>query len=87
MLATRRHKPEVEHGRFDDDWKAEADAAGWGPDAAERLVGWSPAAGRHRRPTGGGGSTTVVFDEHGQPEHAERIVDPRSGSPTCCAPS
>ena len=28
VLATRRHKPEVEAGRFDEAWKAEAEAAG-----------------------------------------------------------
>lgn len=38
VLATRRGKPEVEHERFDTVWKAEALAAGWGPDAAETLV-------------------------------------------------
>jgi conjugative relaxase-like TrwC/TraI family protein len=38
VLATRRHKPEREGERFDAAWKAEALAAGWGPDAAESLV-------------------------------------------------
>lgn len=36
--ATRRAKPEVETERFDAAWKAEAIAAGWGPDAAEALL-------------------------------------------------
>ncbi len=75
VLATRRHKPEVEHGRFDDGWKAEAEAAGWGPDAAER---WSPGTAtvsRHRRGRRGG-SPRCVFDEHGRPDSIERIVDP-----------
>jgi conjugative relaxase-like TrwC/TraI family protein len=39
VLATRRNKPEVEHERFDTAWKLEATAAGWGPDAAEALLG------------------------------------------------
>jgi conjugative relaxase-like TrwC/TraI family protein len=38
VLATRRAKPEVETERFDAAWKAEAIAAGWGPDAAEALL-------------------------------------------------
>jgi conjugative relaxase-like TrwC/TraI family protein len=38
VLATRRGKPEVEGERFDAEWKAEATAAGWGPDAAEALI-------------------------------------------------
>jgi conjugative relaxase-like TrwC/TraI family protein len=38
VLATRRNKPEVEHGRFDAEWKAEANAAGWGPAEAEALL-------------------------------------------------
>ncbi|MGE3689386.1 MAG: MobF family relaxase [Acidimicrobiia bacterium] len=38
VLATRRGKPEVEGERFDAQWKAEATAAGWGPDAAEALI-------------------------------------------------
>ena len=75
VLATRRRKPEVEHGRFDDDWKTEAIAAGWGPEAAEALVAWY--AGRQ-----GPGekevpwrAADVVFDEDGAPMHVERIVD------------
>lgn len=38
VLATRRAKPEVETERFDAAWKAEAIAAGWGPDAADALT-------------------------------------------------
>jgi conjugative relaxase-like TrwC/TraI family protein len=75
VLATRRHKPEVEHGRFDEAWKAEAEAAGWGPDAAERLVGWS----MQRAGTTFDGAwrlDAVGFDEHGRAERYERIVDP-----------
>lgn len=37
-MATRRHKGEVEDERFDLAWKAEALAAGWGPEAAEALI-------------------------------------------------
>jgi conjugative relaxase-like TrwC/TraI family protein len=56
--------PEVEHRRFDEGWKAEAQAAGWGPDAAERLVGWSQQhAGQ--RADGGWRLDTVLFDERG----------------------
>jgi conjugative relaxase-like TrwC/TraI family protein len=74
VLATRRRKPEVEHGRFDDDWKQEATAAGWGPDAAEALVAWyanrhpgDPEPSPWRLPT-------VVFDELGAASYVERIV-------------
>ncbi len=38
VWATRRAKGEVEHGRFDDGWKLEAIAHGWGPEDAELLV-------------------------------------------------
>lgn len=38
VLATRRNKPEVEHERFDAEWKAEATAAGWGLAEAEALL-------------------------------------------------
>lgn len=38
VLATRRRKPEVEHERFDAAWKAEAAAAGWGPEHAAALL-------------------------------------------------
>ncbi|CAB4568940.1 unannotated protein [freshwater metagenome] len=38
VWATRRSKGEVEHGRFDDGWKLEAIAHGWGPEEAELLV-------------------------------------------------
>ena len=37
-LATRRNKPEVEDQRFDTAWKAEATAAGWGPEQVETLL-------------------------------------------------
>lgn len=75
VLATRRRKPEVEHGRFDDDWKREAIDAGWGPDAAEALVAWYAA--RHPTPTVDSPwrVADVTFDEHGTPVHVERLVD------------
>lgn len=38
VFATRRHKPEVEHERFDAAWKREAAEFGWGPDQAEALL-------------------------------------------------
>jgi conjugative relaxase-like TrwC/TraI family protein len=38
VWATRRSKGEVEHGRFDDGWKLEATAHGWGPPEAELVV-------------------------------------------------
>lgn len=38
VLATRRGKPEAEDERFDAAWKAEATAAGWGPDRAQALL-------------------------------------------------
>jgi conjugative relaxase-like TrwC/TraI family protein len=75
VLATRRHKPEVEHGRFDETWKAEAQAAGWGPDAAERLVGWSVQRAGHTVETGWH-LDDMIFDEHGRAEHVERLVEP-----------
>jgi conjugative relaxase-like TrwC/TraI family protein len=38
VWATRRSKSEMEHGRFDDGWKLEATAHGWGPAEAELLI-------------------------------------------------
>lgn len=38
VLATRRGKPELEGERFDALWKAEAIAAGWGPEQADALI-------------------------------------------------
>ena len=74
VLATRRRKPEVEHARFDDDWKLEAAAAGWGPDAAEALLASTA------RPLRAAASSPwhmpgIVFDEHGTAHHVERIVE------------
>ena len=77
VLATRRHKPEVEDGRFDEAWKAEAQAAGWGPDAAERLAGWSLQRPGHTV-EGCWRLDDVVFDEDGGAEHesAESCLAP-----------
>lgn len=75
VLATRRHKRELEGHRFDEAWKIEADAAGWGPAEAERLVGWYQA---RTAPTFDEvwRLDSVAFDEPGNPKHIERVVDP-----------
>jgi conjugative relaxase-like TrwC/TraI family protein len=55
VLATRRHKPEREGERLDVAWKAEALAAGWGPDAAEALVAsLAPPGGERAEAVGAG---------------------------------
>ncbi|MCU1392638.1 MAG: hypothetical protein JWM34_1066 [Ilumatobacteraceae bacterium] len=75
VLATRRHKPEVEGNRFDEAWKIEATAAGWGPDQAEHLV-------TQCRPRAERDIAEVWRLEHhtvantGQVEMFERVVDP-----------
>lgn len=74
VLATRRHKPEVEGGRFDAAWKIEAEAAGWGPAHADGLI----AACSRRSPVTYDDAwrlETVEFDEHGNPDFYERTVD------------
>jgi conjugative relaxase-like TrwC/TraI family protein len=38
VLATRRHKPEMEHARFDAAWKTEAELFGWGPAHGHDLI-------------------------------------------------
>lgn len=79
VLATRRHKPEVEGGRFDEGWKLEAEAAGWGPDAAERLIGFSMnRAGMHLDDDLDGvwRLEAVRFDEDGTAEFYDRTVEP-----------
>ena len=77
VLATRRHKPEMEIGstRLDTDWKLEATAAGWGPEHADGLI----AACADRHPVDFEGAwrlETVGLDEHGNVEAWERIVEP-----------
>ncbi|MDQ6840356.1 MAG: relaxase domain-containing protein, partial [Actinomycetota bacterium] len=82
VLATRRNKPEVEGERFDVAWKAEALAAGWGPDAAEELLAATPP-GRAaptidevwRLPEHG-------WDEDGTPYLYDRVVDPDAWTAT-----
>ena len=72
VLATRRGKPELEGERFDAWWKAEATAAGWGPQQAEALIASttarrSPQVGEvWRLPTIDPATGTVV----------DRVVDP-----------
>ena len=82
VLATRRHKPEVEHERFDATWKAEAIDAGWGPDAAEALIA---SAGEGRVPE--------VAEVWRLPERVEtptgavvvdRVVDPEEWAAHLC---
>lgn len=46
VLATRRGKPELEGVAFDQAWKTEAAAAGWGPDQADTLIA---STGQRRR--------------------------------------
>jgi conjugative relaxase-like TrwC/TraI family protein len=75
VLATRRNKPELEHHRLDDRWKAESIDAGWTPDDAELVV----ASGGHLAPVDyeqAWRMESVVFDEHGTPERFDRLVDP-----------
>ena len=77
--------PKSKHGRFDAGWKAEAEAAGWGPDAAERLVGWSPQRSRvddRRRVAARRGRL-----RRARPRRALRADRRarRNGSPTCSA--
>jgi conjugative relaxase-like TrwC/TraI family protein len=75
VLATRRHKPEVEGERFDTVWKAEALDAGWGPEAAEILVTSlsprpeHPIGARWRLPEWAPGP-------EGDPVMHDRLVDP-----------
>lgn len=78
VLATRRHKPEVETGsaRFDADWKREAETFGWGPQHAE----WLLASDREPDPVEGYEGVwrleTLAFEEDGRLDSYERIVDP-----------
>jgi conjugative relaxase-like TrwC/TraI family protein len=73
-LATRRSKPERESDRFDAAWKAEADAAGWGPADAERLL----TLDRQRDNVEAGEVwrlPEVRFDLDGTPVVGDRVVD------------
>ena len=73
VLATRRNKPEQEHGRFDTEWKAEADQLGWGPAVAEALVAGA-TAGRAVEYESAWRVEDVGFDEYGLPATFERTV-------------
>lgn len=78
VLATRRHKPEVEIGsaRFDAAWKREAEAFGWGSRHAEQLLASGPELDPSRGYEGVWRLQTVAFDEDGRLDSYERIVDP-----------
>ena len=75
VLATRRHKPEMEGERFDAEWKREAIEYGWGPEHADRLI-----AEADELATPGYQQAwridDTAFDEHGVPEPYERSVHP-----------
>lgn len=76
MLATRRHKGEVEDERFDAAWKAEALALGWGPDAAEALIA---ASDPHRVVLSTEGLWRLpddAVDIDGTPYLGDRVVEP-----------
>ncbi len=95
VLATRRHKPEVEHERFDVAWKQEAIDHGWGPDHAEALLSETIA----RADTAVGDDDFEHRDDYdevwrldtylpgpnGTTEHVERLVDPEEWIATCSA--
>lgn len=77
VLATRRHKGEVEHERFDSAWKLEAIEHGWGPEHAADLV----TEASLRLPDGGGYDDTWRLDAdlpgpNGTTIRHERLVDP-----------
>ncbi len=75
VLATRRHKPEVEGGRFDADWKIEADTAGWGPIEADGLIAACSERAGVDYDTVWRLETDDV-DSHGRRFRHERTVDP-----------
>ena len=72
VLATRRHKPEAEHERFDAAWKAEAEAAGWGPDHADALI----ASTTPRRTPGIAEVWRLPTVDAATGEVVDRVVDP-----------
>lgn len=72
VLATRRGKPEVEGERFDAQWKAEATAARWGPDAAEALI----ASTSERRVPGVGEVWRIPVHDDRTGVVTDRTVDP-----------
>jgi conjugative relaxase-like TrwC/TraI family protein len=78
VLATRRHKAEVEDGsgRFDTAWKEEAEAFGWGPADAEQLVDSASPALPTDAYEGAWRLEADVITTDGRIEHRERIVEP-----------
>ena len=75
VLATRRGKPEREGERLDIAWKAEALAAGWGPDAAAELLNTLTPSGE-RRFEGLWRLPEWSLDESGIPVLGDQLVDP-----------
>jgi conjugative relaxase-like TrwC/TraI family protein len=78
VLATRRHKSELEEGstRFDAAWKDEAEAFGWGPEHADELVGSAVPALTADAYEGVWRLDTEAVTPDGRLERRERIVDP-----------
>ncbi|MCU1391904.1 MAG: hypothetical protein JWM34_332 [Ilumatobacteraceae bacterium] len=76
VLATRRRKPEMEGMRFDEAWKQEAVAFGWGPERAEALIGFSMPRLARDVPEVWRLEHHAVND-HGEVEVFERVVDPQ----------
>ncbi len=75
VLATRRNKPELEHGRFDEEWKREAVAAGWGPDAAETLIASCTPVAHDAAADVPWRVSEVLTDDEGNAVNADRVVD------------
>jgi conjugative relaxase-like TrwC/TraI family protein len=75
VLATRRNKPEAEAERFDVAWKAEALAAGWGPDAAEALVASASLDVDEPDLDDLWRFPERAWDEHGTPYLHDRVVE------------
>jgi conjugative relaxase-like TrwC/TraI family protein len=75
VLATRRNKPEAEGERFDIAWKAEALAAGWGPDAAEALLASAHLDGAEPDLDDLWRLPERAWDEHGTPYLHDRVVE------------
>jgi conjugative relaxase-like TrwC/TraI family protein len=76
VLATRRHKGEVEDARFDAAWKAEALALGWGPGAAEALIAASDPRGVVLSTEGLWRLPDDAVDIDGTPYLGDRVVEP-----------
>ncbi len=83
VLATRRHKPEVEDERFDAAWKAEARRRAGDRTPPRRSSPRSiPQPDRPRR-RGGGGSPSGFDEPAATRTCTSGSSTPRSGSPTC----